>query len=92
MQLVFNRTILRHEGFHKTPRDEICHATETEHDKIACGLTRKTKELERLASRLRIGEETTCALLDNHRTDTTRHSTDTGDGGDAGFREHVSYG
>ena len=87
-----DRLVLRYEGLHDAPGDEVGETAEAEDDEVAGRLALKSEEGERGALVLRIGEQVAGGLLDEHRAHAARHGTDAGDGGDGALREHVADG
>ena len=80
-----------HEGLHDDPTDEISHGAEAEHHHVGGWLAVVTQELEGCPLSFGVGEQVAGNLVDEHRSQTSRHSADARDGGDGRLREHVAY-
>ncbi len=83
-----NGCISRHEGLHNHPTQEVCDGADAEDDEIASRLTFESEELH--VGIARKNKELAGAILKNHGADTSRHTSNTGDGSNGSLWEHVA--
>ena len=90
--LEFDGLVLRYEGLHDAPANEVGYGADAEHDHVGSGLTFEAKELESTALSCCPVEEAARAEVDGHRADTASHGAQTYDGTDGRLGEHVANG
>lgn len=84
--------VFMYEGFHDKPCDEVSNGTDTEDDHITGLFAFESHEAESCSQVFGMGKQRTSTFVDEERTDTSRHTADTGDGCDGAFGEHVADG
>ena len=87
-----NGLVLRYEGLHDDPTDEVGNGTDAEDYHVGSGLAVKAEEGEVGSLSSSPVKELTRAKVDTHGTNTSSHSTQTNDGADGRLREHVTDG
>ena len=84
--------VLRNEGLHDAPADEVGDSTEGEDYHVGGRLALEAHDREGTTLPLCPGEEDTRAEVDSHRAETTDSSAQTYEGTDGGLGEHIAHG
>ena len=84
--------VLRHEGLHDAPADEVSHSTEAEDNHVGGRLAVEAHEGECCSLFGSPGKELTGTHIDGHRAEAAGHGAQTYKGADGRLGEHVAYG